>query len=94
MPVLKGIEKFAKPAVSKIASKLLPKTGAQLTGGIATAAGAGVAGTVTVNRDECLNFTELVGVVAAVIERDKRIIVARHEHVKRVGKDSTHLVCD
>lgn len=44
LPVLKGIEKFARPAVSKIASKLLPKTGAQLTGGIATAAGAGVAG--------------------------------------------------
>lgn len=44
LPVLKGIEKFARPAVSKIASKLLPKTGTQLTGGIATAAGAGVAG--------------------------------------------------
>lgn len=44
LPVLKGIQKFGKPIASKIASKLLPKTGAQLTGGIATAAGAGVAG--------------------------------------------------
>jgi hypothetical protein len=44
LPVLKGIEKFGKPIASKIASKLLPKTGAQLTGGIATAGASGVAG--------------------------------------------------
>ena len=44
LPVLKGIEKFGRPIASKIASKLLPKTGTQLLGGTAAAAGAGVAG--------------------------------------------------